>query len=196
MMECNARDIEEMKWYALFVKSGCEENVCKYLKTILEHKVSCNFVIPKRELTERQVGTTYVVLKPLFSGYILVETMFIYKLYDILHNSFWHTNLYKILGEEGHFQEIYKEEMEPILNLLNKDGIIKHSTVLVEKEKIIVTSGPLIGYIGRIKRINKRKCRARIVLKFLGKSTEMDIGIKCIQSVRGKEVKKEIHFPV
>jgi len=182
-----------MKWYAFFVKSGKEDVLCRYLNYILRGRkeITYRLIVPKRELTEYKSGSKKLVHKPLFPGYIIIHTESIYKIYNIM-KVLWHSEIYALIRTDEWFQEIKEDEMLPLLKIINKNGIIKASTIHIKKDRVIVIGGPLIHYTGRIKKINSRKGRAKISLNFLNYKYEFNIGVKCLDKLSDNEFNHEI----
>ncbi len=54
-----------MKWYALFVESGKEETVQKFLRLQFDEQALYS-IIPKKKVTERKAGIKYEALKRCF----------------------------------------------------------------------------------------------------------------------------------
>ena len=61
-----------MQWYALFVKTGEEEAMRRYLTLLPD--VNIKILIPKRKLMERQGGKVYERIRILLPGYVLIKT--------------------------------------------------------------------------------------------------------------------------
>jgi len=173
-----------MSWYAIFVKTGKEDELCLYIKHIFEKsKVQFQLLVPKRELVEYYEGVKRLVKRTMFPGYILLNTDSIEQIYAFL-SSRWHSNIYAMLKSGGFFQEIPAAEIVPIINLINKDGTITSSSLFLENDKVIVKEGPLLNYTGLIRKINARKGRAKIILNFLGRECKIDIPIKCLRLIK------------
>lgn len=51
------------------------------------------------------------------------------SIYNIIRTECVYSNLFSLLRIEGHFQEIYSEEMDLINCLINEEGIINTSTI-------------------------------------------------------------------
>lgn len=173
-----------MSWYAIFVKTGKEDELCLYIKQIFEkNKIQLQLLVPKRELVEYYEGVKRLVKRTLFPGYILLETDSIEQMYTFL-SSRWHSNIYALLKSGGLFQEIPATEIMPIINLMNKDGTITSSSLFLKNDKVIIKEGPLLNYTGLIRKINARKGRAKIILNFLGRECKIDISIKCLSVMK------------
>jgi len=69
------------------------------------------------------------------------------------------------------------------MKLIGNDGIIDYSKVYIENSRVSVKFGPLLGMEGAIKRIDKRKGRATIILNFLGEPRLVDVGIEILEKL-------------
>ncbi len=99
-------------------------------------------------------------------------------------------NFYRLVNRGGYyskntgetFTKIDEEEIIPLLKLLSKDDIIDFSKVYIENSKVLVKSGPLKGMEGIIRKIDKRKNRAKILLNFMGREKTIDVGIEVLSN--------------
>ncbi|MDF2519378.1 MAG: transcription antiterminator [Clostridia bacterium] len=169
-----------MSWYALFVKTGEEEKVRNwiYTQTIAEQ---CNCIVPKRKIKERKSGREYEVTRILFPGYVFINIDMDFEHYYKIKSI---PKILKILGCGSYFTEIQPNEMTPILRLIKEDGIIDYSNVIIENSIVTVKSGPLKGMEVQIKKIDKRKERAQVLLNFMGVPTLVHLGVKVIMNTQ------------
>lgn len=186
---------KNLRWYAFFVKTGSEKHVYTYVNEILSRQNNIEFrlLIPSRKIIEYKAGIKKWVYKPLFPGYILIETNSISKINEVFHEH-WPSYLFAILRKENYFEEIKPFEILPILNLLDFNGIIVDSTVFLEKDRIMITEGPLVNHAGEIIKINKRKGRAKIIIFLFNKNFEIDVGITCLKKIDIHDVKRTVFF--
>lgn len=183
-----------MGWYAIFVKTGKEDSICGELSKIFEqYGAAVDLLVPKRKLMEYRSGRKNYVEKILFPGYILFETKIVEEIYYLIKKSVNH-DIYTVLKTQNYFQEVKAQEMEPILNLVNSNGVIEESVVFVENDKIRIKEGPLANYTGEIVKVNKRKKRAKIKIKFLNRICQLDICIECLENIDIEETKNIIIF--
>ncbi|WP_423802963.1 antiterminator LoaP [Paenibacillus dendrobii] len=184
----------------LFVETGKEDIVRTLISKYFDKSV-IRAIVPKRKITERKLGHSYEVCKTMFPGYVLVNTrmnMTIYyglkripMCYRLLNRT---QNLFDtmekknvIYNEEDTFEthtlsKIEDEEIALILQLIGKGEVIDYSTLYIENAKVKVSSGPLKGKEGIIKKIDKRKRRARIALHFMGYEKLLDVGIELLET--------------
>ena len=62
-----------MEWYAIFVETGREEEVQKFIELLFPDE-EIRTLVPKRKLIERKLGKTYETIKTLITGYVLTFT--------------------------------------------------------------------------------------------------------------------------
>ncbi|SCY70097.1 antiterminator LoaP [Alkaliphilus peptidifermentans] len=166
-----------MSWYAIFVKTGEEDVVGQYIHYHF-HQSEYNLIIPKKKMNERREGKLYSVVKTLFPGYVFINIEMSVNMYYIINQI---PKVYKILNNSCEFySKINNAEIEPILRLIPENNIIDYSKVFMENSKIHVESGPLKGFEGLIKKIDKRKSRAKIALNFMGSEKLVELGIELI----------------
>ena len=170
-------DVLELdNWYAMFCKTGDEENV----KERLEYKLEDRFkiLVPKRNLRERKGGRWRFITRTLFPGYVLVHG-------DIDNHSYYGfkrvPGLFRMIRSGMDFSRIEPCEMEVLGRLMCNDEVIGFSQLLVEGKKITVVDGPLLSLEGYIESINHRKGRARVRLNFLGEPRSVELGVEVLR---------------
>lgn len=166
-----------MNWHAVFGKTGSEDVIEKYIQYHFSGSELRTF-IPRRRITEVRQGKAYHAVKTLFPGYVLINTsMDTYK-YNIIKSI---PQIYSMVNQGGEYcSEIRDEEIEPLLNLARNENIIDYSKVLVENSRVFIISGPLTGMEGLIKKIDKRRGRAKVALYFMGEVKTIDLGVEIV----------------
>lgn len=185
-----------MNWYALFVKTGTEEIVREGITSILNYFIpdnTCKILVPKREIIEYKKGEKSCVVKTLFPSYVLVGTNQILKIYEIIRANRGE-NIMRFLRTDDNFQRISQEEISLIISLINDRGLIGISDVFVENNRVMIIDGPLVNFKGFVKKINRRKGRAKIGINFLNRKCYIDISIRCHVKSDSKVIKNELLF--
>ena len=166
-------------WYAIFVRTGHEEIICRKLDVIFGNQVL--FYVFKRRLKERKNGRWNEVLRTLYPGYIIANG-------NINSDDYHKINLVdgviKVLSNERQPMRIVANEIEILKKLMDVNGTIDFSSVFVEGSKVIVMDGPLTAIEGLILSINLRKQRARIKSTFLGEERVIDLGVNSIEIIK------------
>ncbi|MEN8907426.1 MAG: antiterminator LoaP [Clostridiales bacterium] len=167
-----------MKWYAIFVIAGKEDEVQKWIYYNYG-KNDIYAVVPKRKLLEKKKGVKKEVVKNLFKGYVLIKTeMNNEKFKKIIKIPF----VIDILGTGSYFSEIPKNEVKHILKLVNNDGVIEFSKITIDGNRVFIKSGPLMESEFEIIKIDIRKSRAKIKFNFLNEEKYIDVGVKFLGS--------------
>ncbi|MFK4467834.1 antiterminator LoaP [Bacillus sp. RC252] len=190
-----------MGWHALFVNTGEEDKVRKMIYQFLD-ETDIHVIVPKRRLTERKQGKSYEIIKKIFPGYVFLNTQMNVEIYyelqqipqycrllnqydnhikpDKKKSKITMGNSVENTNDVFSFSKIDEEEMTQVLQLIGNGEVIDYSTLYVENAKVTVLDGPLKGKEGIIKKIDKRKKRARIALTFMGDEKVLDIGIQML----------------
>ena len=184
-------------WYALFVMTGEESYVIDFLNRRMLHDsndVQYRFFHPTRKLVHLKQGKKITVSRALFPGYLFFETENVYY----LRNQLRHCSKYLTTLKNADFslETVRQDEVDGIMVLLNALGEIEFSTGVVEKDRVRIVSGPLMNYCVEILKINKRECKAKIQLNFLGNQIITHVGLNVLEKVEDKELLKarDFHF--
>ena len=153
-----------MPWYALFVETGEEEKVEKFIEKRFGESIQC--FNPKRTVLEKRQGLTTKKTKLLFPGYLFLQLELTKNMY------------YKILD----ITSIPDNEINWLLTLIDKNDTLSFSDLLIDGDNIVVLSGPLVSLESKIKRIDKRKRRATVEIGFLNQIFKIDLGINILNN--------------
>ena len=168
-----------MEWYVVFVETGKEENIQKWLSFHFSKDI-LHSLVPKRRLTIKNNGKTYKILKKLFPGYVFVCTEMDIDKYKKIRSI---PKLIRILNTGTYYTKIDEREMDIILKLVGNDDIVDYSKIFIENSRVCVKDGPLCGMEGIIRKVDKHKNRARIELNFMGELRTIDVGVEILYSI-------------
>lgn len=173
-------NLEENKaWYVLFVKATQEEKV----KNMLEKEVGdkYQFIVPTRELKERKDGKWHFVKRKLFPGYVLVKGIMNIEVYYKLKKI---NGIIKLLSSDGEALRVEESELR-ILKILidNDDNNIGISSLYKENDGVKIVAGPLMGLEGQIIKIDYRKGRAKVSLRFMNEERVVELGIEIVDKI-------------
>lgn len=186
-----------MDWNVLWVYTGYEDRVREFLESksseitgLGEYKI----MVPKRLVIEKKQHAVREIKKVLFPGYILIQAEDMSSIQRISRNT---SKILKYLKHpDGNFGVIFPDEMLQVLYLLDDYAVIGVSDVFVENDRVRITGGPLLNYSGKITKIDRRKRRAKIEIKFNGVIHRIDVGINLLDHVKGGELENVIEFSV
>ena len=176
-------------WHTFFVMSGIEDQVVFFLQKqvrLLNIEVPHELFYPTRKLAHFDHGAKTIVTRALFPGYMFLkadDTSYFRKMMRVSTKY-----LTMLRDADLSFETMKQNEIDAILRLLNDWGEIDFSFGLVESDRVRITSGPLKNYCGKILKINKRECKAKIQLNFMGNAIFTYVGFNALEKIEEKEL--------
>ena len=171
--------LSDTNWYVIQVNSGDEEVVkSMIIQELSKEQVEYeNCFVPLIERIRIVNGRTETRIRPMFLGYVFLVTNEIEKARCALMNVILFT---RILGADGSFVSLDRREVEFLLNFAETNYNITTSYGVIENDKVIVCSGPLVGKEGFIKKINRHKRIAEIEVSFMNRETRIYIPLEIV----------------
>lgn len=184
-MERLCPERETMKnWVILFTRTGSEAKLAHILKEKLNAEEYLPFV-PTKETPHRSKGVVHKVRKPLFPGYVLVQTEIEPNLIaEKLAAALRHTkDIYTMLHYGGNEKDVVVREKERLYweRLFDADFCVVGSVGFIEGDTIRITSGALVGLEGQIKKINRHKREAIVEMEMMGAKREVVLMLEIIE---------------
>ena len=176
-----------MGWYVIFAETGYEDEACFFINKIsasIFYDIKYKFLLPQRKIYERKQGIKKEVVKKLFPGYIFVETDEIVEFYYRIKGR---PHIIRVLRNDILFHEIELNEIYQIIYMANDDGVIGISKAFIINERVSVTQGPLMGQEGIIRKLDKRKGRAKVEFLLNYNKYWIDLGIDILGKYDGIE---------
>ncbi len=168
-----------MYWYAIFVQTGKENYVKDWIEYYFK-KSELKVFIPKKKMKEKRKGHYYEIVRTVFPSYIFLYTNMNIEKCNKLKRL---PNVYRILKDDNYFTNIDQKEMNIILKLFGREEIADYTKIFYENDKVEIIDGPLCGFEGLIKKIDKRKNRATITFDLLGQERKIDLGVEILKKI-------------
>ena len=162
-------------WYVIWTSTGSEE---KAAESVREIPCQTRCFVPRRAVQIRKSGEWIREEKPLFPGYFFVDTEDPEALSDEIRKL---EGFNKLLTTEKKFSHVYGNDAELIENMYLKDGLFDFSEGIIEGDQIIVTSGPLKGQEGRIKKIDRHKRLAYLEFDMFDQTVKVSVGLEIVE---------------
>ncbi len=164
-----------MDYFALHIKTGSETKIQKCIQEKMPEGVEV--FCPMRELLIRKKGKTKKEMKPLFPGYIFLNTEIISA--DILTSLKTVNGFFQVLPSNKDIKPVPEQDMHIINSLFRKNFTAHLSQARFdENDKIEIIEGPLKGKEGMIVKVDRRKGRAKIVINAFDKQHFVDLGFE------------------
>ncbi|MBS6374071.1 MAG: antiterminator LoaP [Erysipelotrichaceae bacterium] len=164
-----------MNWYVIFVKGGKEASL-----TNLLNRSNIDAFIPLMEKIHKKKGEFIKVIVPMYPNYIFIRSKldqmeFNQRLYIFKQQ---HSGILKQLqiDKEG-TSVLQKEEIVLMEKMMDSQYIVKHSSGIIEGDRIKIIDGPLKGLESSIVRIDRHKRLAYLNNVLLGRQIKISLEI-------------------
>ena len=164
-------------WYAVQVMNGREEKVVLQCNKLIEKEILQECFLPKTEKMKKYKGQWHKEQALLFPGYVFMVSDMPEELRLALRRI---PELTKLLGDAAYPSALYHEEVEFLLRFGEREHIVAMSQGYMEGDEVVVVSGPMRGYEGQIKRINRHKRMAVLNVHFFGRDMDVKVGLEII----------------
>lgn len=141
-------------WYVVQVRSGTEHNIRIQCNKKIPDTIMERCFIPYYEEKKKQNGSWNTLQKILFPGYIFMITEDVEKLFFHLKTI---EGMTKLIGTGNDIIPLTEEEIIFLQRLGGDEQIVSMSEGIIEGTQVIITSGPLMGMEGLIKKIDRHK---------------------------------------
>ncbi len=172
-----------MLYYALQVRTNEEDAFVQRAQSSLE-KTPGRFLVPKRVLDIRKGG---IVKKnqifTVFPGYVFFETEHDGRdLFWIFHKV---EGFYRMLRDNQNPTPLSSHDKELLLHFISfGERADKSKVTFDENDHIVIVEGPLKGLEGNIIKVDKRKCRAEVILDLYDSSFKINLGFEEVGKAR------------
>ena len=164
-------------WYVIQVYTGREAEIARQCRERVA-EAGEEIFIPMAERQTKIRGERVLIRTRLFPGYIFIETTRIEGFYERLKKLDAMTRILKT----GEFITPLHEEEEAYLRKLGgEEHIVRYSEGYMEGERLVVVSGALAGYEGKIRKIIRHKRLVVLEVPLLGRMVEVTVGLGVVE---------------
>lgn len=164
-------------WYVIQVLKGREEAMAELIGRVVPEKVRGEVFVPRYATEIKVRGSWIPVERPLFPGYLIAIT-------DAPQNLERHLRALgefaRVLSQGECFVPLADEEMQVIASFTRPgERVVPMSMGVKDGDRVLITSGPLVGHEGLIREVNRRKSTAVLEFDLCGRrvSTRVGLGI-------------------
>lgn len=166
-------------WFVIWTSSSHEENCIKLLNERFPDLFDRAFV-PKRTVNRKRAGEWVLERVALFPGYLFIDTDSdrIEQLATNLRNI---SGFNIVLSTDGDYLPLTDAESAFAEKIYEANGTFDVSTGIIEGDSITVTSGPLMGLEGAIRKIDRHKRIAYLELDMFGIKTKTTVSLEIVE---------------
>ncbi|MXP74771.1 antiterminator LoaP [Lachnospiraceae bacterium WCA-9-b2] len=167
-------------WYVVQVRTGTEESIRIQCEKHMSEEVLERCFIPYYEEAKRIRGNWTTLEKVLFPGYVFMITEKLERLYEQLHSVI---GLTKLIGTGQEIVPLCAEEIAFIQGIGGENQVVEMSEGVIVKSNVKITSGPLMGKEGMIKKIDRHKRKAWLEVPMFGRVQTVQVGVEIVAKV-------------
>ncbi|MBQ6505587.1 MAG: antiterminator LoaP [Flexilinea sp.] len=173
-------------YYVLWTTTGKEEKTRQMIGEFVDPALYTRCAIPYKLKRHYFGGSSRLVKMLLFPSYVFVETD---RIGEFVQSISWFPGFNVVLHTDDFYCPIYRHEEYILTKLINDHDIIDISEGFMEGDQVRVTSGPLVGQEGNIKRVNRRKRIAVLEMHLFNRTTEVALGLELVSKseIRNKK---------
>lgn len=172
-------------WYVIQVKTGSEEVVSMMCQKMISKEILEESFVPRYERKKRYRGVWNLERPILFPGYVFLITDREDELFHALKKI---PQLTKMLGDDEGAIALYEDEIRFLQTFGNNERVVEMSYGYQEGDKVIITEGPMQGYEGLIRKIDRHKRVAKLDVEFFGRTTDIWVGVEIVEKARQKNI--------
>lgn len=181
---CEKRKIKPEKemsgrkmWYVIQVQTGTEERIRLQCENRIPKEVLRSCFLPYYEEQRKIQGKWTTQKKLLFPGYVFAVTEQIEELYEGLKKIIGTT---KLIGTGKEIVPLKEEEVRFLCEFGGEEHVAEMSKGIIEQSKVIITSGPLMGKEGYIRKIDRHKRKAWLEIEMFGRKQTVQAGLEIV----------------
>lgn len=165
-------------WYVIQVIGGREETAKRLIDERADPSTFSEVFVPRYRASRKAAGEWEFYYPVLTPGYIIVDTCKIGAFEAQLRKVPAFTRL---LGDDAGFKPLDREE-RVWLEAWTKpdDRVVEGSIGRIDKGRLKILSGPLIGREADIVKVNRRKRKATIRMMVMGREKEVTLELEIV----------------
>ena len=174
-------------YYALQVKTREEQKILLQAQA-MNPDLPMPLYFPQRDLNIRKGGVVRPSRLSIFPGYIFLEL----DSDEDVRKYRWALKkvdgFYRFLKSNRYITPLQNKDLEIVLHFIKRVGPVAGASKVYfdDNSRIVVLHGPLAGLEGRIKKVDRRKKRAKVVLDLYGDSFSLDLAFETIEKAKGQ----------
>lgn len=172
--------------YVIYTATGYEEKVQKVLREYILLPSEEAF-FPVVEIRKRFHGKEKIVDKSLYPGYLFIRTedpKAVYLRGKADKGQLMLQNM-RMLRNDAVLLPIAPEEEQMLYELCGENHRCDMSKGFIVGGKVVITSGPLKTFTGKIRKINRHKKTAEITTRLLGRDINVVVGLEIVKKIDG-----------
>lgn len=167
------------RWYVIQVATGKERVICGLIERAAPEGSLEECFSPSFDTQIKVRGEWVPATKLLFPGYVIAVTSRISKLEAVLRQV---PEFTRVLSVGETFVPLHEEDQAWICAFTKKGArTVPMSSGVMEGDRVVVTSGPLVGREALIKSVNRHKSLAFLEFEICGRVVKTKVGLGIVR---------------
>lgn len=168
-------------WYVVQVIGGREETAKRLIEKHASDDTFQEVFVPRYRASRKTGGKMEYYYPVLTPGYVIARTRNVGSFESQLRGV---PAFMRLLGDDTGFKPLDREERAWLQEWTKRDDrVLQGSTGRIEKGRLKILSGPLIGMEGKVVKVNRRKRKATVLMTIMGRPKEIELELEIV----GKE---------
>lgn len=164
-------------WYVVQVRTGTEENIRIQCQKRIPETILQRCFIPYYEEKKRMRGEWVTLKKVLFPGYVFMVTDELEELYLQLKCV---EGLTRLIGTGDEIVPLNPDEEAFLRRMGGEEQVVRMSEGVIEGAQVYITTGPLQGMEGYIRKIDRHKRKAYLEVSMFGRMQSIQVGLEVV----------------
>lgn len=165
-------------WYVVQVVGGREETARHLIDKFVDAGTYKEVFVPRYRATQKVDGELKYYHPVLTPGYVIVDTTKV----DAFESQLRCVPAFtRLLGNNECFKALDREERAWLEEWTKpNERVVQGSIGRINKGKLKILSGPLVGMEGRVVKVNRRKKKATVLMNVMGRPKEISLELEII----------------
>ena len=164
-------------WYVVQVRTGTEESIRIQCQKRIPESILTRCFIPYYEEKKRIRGEWVTQKKVLFPGYLFMVTDELEELYLQLKCV---EGLTRLIGTGDEIVPLNPDEEAFLRRMGGEEQVVRMSEGVIEGAQVYITTGPLQGMEGYIRKIDRHKRKAYLEVSMFGRIQSIQVGLEVV----------------
>ena len=174
---------QQAEWYAVRVRMGFEQAVCRTLTQVvdslgLKEKI-LDVVVPMEKQIKVRGGKRIEKMERIYPGFIIVHMIIDDQTWFAVNNV---EHVTGFVGSRTRAEPISKEEVETIFQRMKQDNT-KHEIDVRVGDPIRIVDGPFSDLAGKVKELAPEKGQVTVLISMFGRETPVTLDLYQIRAV-------------
>lgn len=166
-------------WYVVQVASGKEQATLERIQKFVDGSTLKEAFIPRRKVIRKRRGEEFSVSEALFPGYVFVVTENPSELFSELKRVPAFT---RMLGcGSDSFLPLDQSEVDVLEAFCGAKRLAEMSRGIISGDGVRINEGPLRGYEGIIRKIDRHKRCAYVEMEIMGRKKSVKLGLEIVR---------------